>query len=327
MNPQLLQTIPASVKYRFYGNSDNDGIIVCASILDREHMKLHCALSLAPAFSFNHEKEVYESVKFDKAFSKVVALYRLAVMLGFNEESALFREHIVPGLERCRTRVIKTRKRVKHSVEEYQRRRAEGRNAGYYTTTVEFYQLSDFRIGSEFAFSLDIADEADINHSKLDSEILKHIENNFDGDKSGRLPEWVLDVVYDVQDTLSGGQHEHASAGEDVEEADVDVDDDEDPNPDVDEDEEDDEDSDDEEEDEDDEDELIAGVIFDSPRLVFEENEISTDPDHVPVTDGRCFFVQDHLRDNEKYSITCSPMFENKEAAYAFTKALASVAV
>lgn len=314
---QILNAMPGNVKFRYYGNVEEnpDGVIVCASILDRTQMKLHCGISIAPSYAYDAKQDVYNPVKFDKTFSKVVALHRLAAHLGFTRDSKLYTEHIIPSLEACRTRVVKSRTRTRLTQAEYLERRALGPKAGYYDTKVEFYGLDDFRLSKDFMFSLDIGEN--ITHKSLDIKILKRIEELAD-DNNTTLPSWVLDAVLDLLEEID------VDEGHDpIKDLLSQIEEDSDEETEEDDEEDEDADADADEDDIDEDDEVVEGVEFTSPELMFE----GEDDESEKVQDGRCYFGQKHVHNGETVIVTCSPMFENKQAAMSFAYTMGKIVV
>ena len=165
--------VPAS--FRFFGDitqasSKDSGILAMATHLDRSANVIHVGISLTPP-----------GVRYDKIFSRSVALYRLRVhMAETSAEIESASDELKVMLASVRGRVKKTSETTKLTEEQYLAARAlhpnasttEPANVGYRVTKNTYFEVDDFTNSiEEFTFTVPVPEDA--THLVVDKEILE----------------------------------------------------------------------------------------------------------------------------------------------------------
>lgn len=196
-------TVQTNISFRYFGDISDaqGGVITAATRLDRKNEKVYVGICLTPP-----------NCKFDKAFSRSVATYRLSTLLANTpEEFRAAEDTLSVELAAMQGRVRKVFKRVRLSLEDYQQRKAAALasrvgdaniNIGYYDYDIQYYTVSDIAISKDYAFSANI--ETDAKHDEIDTEIIDVLVNN-----ENFLP-W-------VELLLSGDGEDNGDYGKDVE--------------------------------------------------------------------------------------------------------------
>src|ERR1035437_10143944 len=167
--------VPAS--FRYFGDvtqarSGDSGILAMATHLNKATGQIAVGISLTPP-----------GVRYDKAFSRAVALFRLRTHLAETvEELSAAESELRIGLLSVRGRVKKTSTVTKLTEAEYKAERAKHvgagptnhANVGYRATVNEYFTTDDFT-GSveEFTFTVPVPDES--SHLLIDKEILEYL--------------------------------------------------------------------------------------------------------------------------------------------------------
>lgn len=196
-------SINSKYNYRYFGGTNPDqekagyaslakaGVITVASILSDDKKSIHGAISFTPP-----------GVKFDKAFSRAIAKYRLdSYVLEAPCDMAQSVEDLRIALESVKNRVHKTvtKNRLSHDLYLSLRANKPGSadkpaNVGYHEYTAENYSVEDFiDVPGDYTFTVDM--EGVTTHSGIDMVILQEL-----GD--GNFHEWALDLVACICDEI-----------------------------------------------------------------------------------------------------------------------------